>query len=419
MPRISSLAQRLLHGIVLTYTSILSAPPVGLNRIAASSTGLSSPQNFGNSLVISKDQSTVVSMITNYPTNTIIIYTNSAGVLTQQATITAPSDYIGFFTLVTGSLALSSDGNTLAIGSPNDNSNQGATWIYTRSGSTRTKQTKLIGTGGTNKSYQGTSVSLSDDGNTLAIGGPYDSTYYGSVWIYTRSGSTWSQQRRLTPTVTKFGNNGTNSPRQIGQRVLLSSDGNTVIFTGPSVTLTQGTYPNGAIWAWTRSGTTWTEGTRVINSAGRYGGSLSLTSNGSTTLIAIDSRLSVQGDLPGVSLYTVSGNTITYQGAIVQPSDTVGTISNPAASMSSDGTRLLIGWFGDNSYAGAVWEYQNISGTWTEIKKISALADLVGSSTYLGWQVALTQDGQQILFSAITDNAGAGAIYSGSWTQPT
>jgi len=417
MPRISSLAQRLLHGIVLTYTSILSAPPVGLNRIAASSTGLSSPQNLGYSLVISKDQSTVATMIYGYPTATVIIYTNSAGVLTQQATITAPSDYIGFFTLVTGSLALSSDGNTLAIGSPNDNSNQGATWIYTRSGSTWTKQTKLIGTGGTNKSYQGTSVSLSDDGNTLAIGGPYDNTYYGSVWIYTRSGSTWSQQRRLTPTVTKFGNNGTNSPRQIGQRVLLSSDGNTVIFTGPEVNLDPSNYPAGALWAWTRSGTTWTEGPYTTNAVGSFAGANSLVSNGSTTLIAIDTQLDQYKNV--VALYTVSGNTINYQVAIEQPSDTVGTIVSPAVSMSSDGTRLLIGWYGDNSNAGAVWEYQNISGTWTEIKKISALANLVGSSTYLGWQVALTHDGQQILFSAINDNSGAGAIYSGSWTQPT
>ena len=41
----------------------------------------------------------------------------------------------------------------------------------------------------------GNSVSLSGDGNTLAVGGGYrDNSGIGATWIFNRSGSTWTQQ---------------------------------------------------------------------------------------------------------------------------------------------------------------------------------------------------------------------------------
>jgi hypothetical protein len=39
----------------------------------------------------------------------------------------------------------------------------------------------------------GYSVSLSDDGNTLAVGGLYDNTDIGATWIFTRVSGTWGQ----------------------------------------------------------------------------------------------------------------------------------------------------------------------------------------------------------------------------------
>ena len=52
---------------------------------------------------------------------------------------------------------------------------------------------KLIGTGTFGGARQGSSVSLSADGNTALVGGPYDAGG-GSVWVYTRSGGVWTQQ---------------------------------------------------------------------------------------------------------------------------------------------------------------------------------------------------------------------------------
>jgi hypothetical protein len=91
------------------------------------------------------------------------------------------------------SVSLSADGNTLAVGGPRDNNNIGATWIFTRSGTTWTQQgSKLVGTGVTGStSQQGSSVSLSKNGNTIAVGGNTDNTtgtrpaiVIGATWIF-------------------------------------------------------------------------------------------------------------------------------------------------------------------------------------------------------------------------------------------
>lgn len=93
-------------------------------------------------------------------------------------------------------MSLSSDGNTLAVGGIGDNSGTGATWIFTRTGGTTWTQqgSKLVGTGSIGPSSQGFSVSLSSDGNTLAVGGIRDSGNVGATWTFIRTGgTTWTQ----------------------------------------------------------------------------------------------------------------------------------------------------------------------------------------------------------------------------------
>jgi hypothetical protein len=45
---------------------------------------------------------------------------------------------------------------------------------------------KLVGTGAVGGTRQGTSVSLSADGNTALIGGAGDNGFIGAAWIFTR-----------------------------------------------------------------------------------------------------------------------------------------------------------------------------------------------------------------------------------------
>ena len=86
----------------------------------------------------------------------------------------------------------------------------GAAWVFTRSGATWTQQGgKLVGTGHigegefahVGEGEFGASVALSGDGNTALIGGPGDDSGKGAAWVFTRSGSTWTQQgAKLTGT---------------------------------------------------------------------------------------------------------------------------------------------------------------------------------------------------------------------------
>ena len=86
------------------------------------------------------------------------------------------------------------------------------------------EQAKLVGTGSTGTDVeQGDSVALSSDGNTLAIGGPQDNSGVGAVWIFIRvpGATTWTQQgTKLVATSA--------ADEQQGRSVALSSDGNTL-----------------------------------------------------------------------------------------------------------------------------------------------------------------------------------------------
>ena len=142
------------------------------------------------------------------------------------------------------SVALSADGNTAIVGGINDNNGVGAAWIFTRSNGAWTQQgNKLVGTGASDAAYQGGSVALSADGNTAIIGGGNDGFSHGAAWIFTRTGSVWTQQG------SKLVGTGAIGFSNQGKSVSLSADGNTAIVGGASDN--NGT---GAAWIFTRNG---------------------------------------------------------------------------------------------------------------------------------------------------------------------
>src|SRR5437763_1754940 len=125
------------------------------------------------------------------------------------------------------SVALSRDGNTAIVGGDDDNSGVGAAWIFTRTGSTWAQQgSKLVGTGGVSNAEQGISVALSSDGNTALEGGYRDNSYAGAGWVFTRSASTWSQQG------SKLVGTGAVGGADQGWSAALSGDGSTALLGG-------------------------------------------------------------------------------------------------------------------------------------------------------------------------------------------
>lgn len=187
-------------------------------------------------------------------------------------------------------IALSSDGNTMAIGAPRystPTTDIGGVYIYIRTTynpvSWSYQAGPLQGSGSTGGAYMGATVSLSHDGNTLAIGGPENNSGEGAIWIFVRSGTSWSEQ--AGPLI---GTDASGNPN-IGYSLSLSGDGNTVAFSGPFQTTGLDT-DRGAFWIYSRINTSWSEDVGpvgFVDASGdaRIGESLSLSKDGNTLVV--------------------------------------------------------------------------------------------------------------------------------------
>ena len=301
------------------------------------------------------------------------------------------------------SVALSGDGNTALVGGYNDNSGQGAVWVYTRSGSTWTQQgSKLVGTGNTGAARQGISVALSSDGNTALVGGYYDNTQRGAVWVWTRSGSTWTQQG------SKLVGTGNTGAANQGRYVALSGDGNTALVGGYNDNSAQG-----AVWVFTRSGSTWTqEGSKLVGTgnvgAANQGFSVALSSDGNTALVGGLEDNNSQG---AVWVWTRSGSTWTQEGSKLVGTGNVGAGRQGASvALSSDGNKALVGWINDNSARGAVMVWTRSGSTWAQEGSKLVGTGNTGASQQ-GVSVALSSDGNTALVGGYFDNSSQGAVW--------
>jgi uncharacterized repeat protein (TIGR01451 family) len=154
------------------------------------------------------------------------VWTRNAGVWTQQGNKLVGSGAVGFANQGT-SVALSADGNTAIIGGYSDNSDVGAAWIWTRSAGVWTQQgNKLVGSFAFGKGEQGSSVSISADGNLAIVAGPTDNSGDGSLWVWIRSGGVWTQQGHKLQSIEFDG-------QEMGIGLSLSGDGKTIIAGGP------------------------------------------------------------------------------------------------------------------------------------------------------------------------------------------
>ena len=171
------------------------------------------------------------------------------------------------------SVALSSDGSTALVGAPADSGAAGAAWVFTRSGSTWSQQGPKL-TGGEASGHFGGNVALSADGNTALVASNHD-----QVWVFTRSGSTWTQQGEPLS-----GTEGGQTTFGAPYSVALSADGNTALLGDPVVGA-------GAAWVFTRSGSTWTQQAGKLTGSGETGEealparAFPVSSDGNTALI--------------------------------------------------------------------------------------------------------------------------------------
>jgi uncharacterized repeat protein (TIGR01451 family) len=305
---------------------------------------------FGMAVAISADGNTAIvgAPYYNGTIGAVWIFTQSGGSWGYQAGPLVASDYIG-----TGdqgfSVAISSDGNTVAVGGPWDNTNVGAVWVWTRTGTSWSQQTstKLIGSTGTGPSFFGESVGLSGDGNTLIAGGANDNNNAGAAWIFTRSGSTWSQVGN------KLVGSPAANPSGQGASVAISSDATTAIVGGYG----DNNY-TGAVWIFTQSAGTWGQQAGPLVGTGAAGAA--------------------------------------RQGR--------------AVAMSSDGNKAIVGGYADAGNVGASWLFLRLYNSWSQSGgKLTAL-DASGTSQQ-GFGVALSEDGSTEVIGGPGDATNVGATW--------
>jgi hypothetical protein len=339
------------------------------------------------------------------------VFTRSGGVWSQQGPKlvgTGVEAGDGFGT----SVALSADGNTALIGAPGNESRRGAAWIFTRSGSTWSQQGgKLTPTGATANPWFGYTVALSGDGNTAVIGGWLDDGWKGAAWVFTRSGSTWTQQDgKLTA-------NDEDGEGMFGTNVTLSADGNTALIGGWNDDSEFGGHRDysgkGAAWIFTRSGSTWTQqGPKLTPNDeagnGKFGTIVALSANGNTALIGGWNDDHSKG---AAWVFTRSGSTWTQQGPkLTGGSETGEGRFGVAVALSADGNTALVGGLADHSTRGAAWLFTRSGSTWTQQGPKLTPSDGAGEGEF-GTNVALSADGATALIGAWRDNSGTGAAW--------
>jgi hypothetical protein len=370
---------------------------------------------------ISKTNSTLVAMVMpGANTGAIYIANSTFGNATSSSNFTkvnsiAPNTQQGNKLVGTGgvgnslwqgsSVSISADGNTAIVGASKDSSNRGASWIYIRTGNTWTQQgNKLVGTGYIGNSKQGESVGLSADGNTAIVCGSGDNNSIGASWIFTRTGTTWTQQGNKLVGTSYVGG----SIYQ-GSSVSLSADGNTAIVGGSG-----DSNGRGASWIFTRTGTTWTQqGNKLVGTGSvgqsRQGNSVCLSADGNTAIVGgfIDSSGR------GASwIFTRIGNSWTQQGNKLVGTGFVGNSNQGrSVSLSANGNTAIVGGSSDLSSVGASWVFIRIGNIWTQQGNKLVGTGYVGSYIYQGTSVSLSADGNTAIVGGSSDLSSIGASW--------
>jgi regulation of enolase protein 1 (concanavalin A-like superfamily) len=377
---------------------------------------------FGYSVSISGDGNTAIAGAYNEDTGatdagSAYIFTRSGTTWTQQAKIQASDkqayDQFGW------SVSISSNGNTAIVGAYTEDTggtSAGAAYIFTRSGTTWTQQAKIQASDKATNDLFGYSVSISGDGNT-AIAGALFEEYGGSAYIFTRSGTTWTQQAKI-----QASDKATSD--LFGYSVSISGDGNTAIAGALFEEY------GGSAYIFTRSGTTWTQQAKIQASDRQasdfFGSSVSMSSNGNTAIVGAMFEDTGGSSAGAAYIFTRSGTTWTQQVKIQasdkQASDNFGV----SVAISDDGNTAIVGAYTEDTggtNAGAAYIFTRSGTTWTQQAKIQASDKQ--ASDFFGHSVAISSNGNTALVGAYNDHTGSdrtGSAYiftrSGTtWTQ--
>ncbi len=311
-------------------------------------------------------------------------------------------------------------GDTAVIGAYNDdigsNGDQGSAYVFVRSGSTWSQQGKLTSSNGATNDWFGYSVGVS--GDLAVIGAPLNDANFlsnqGSAYIFVRNGSSWSQEAQLNASDAAGNDN-------YGYAVALS--GTTALIGSPAHSVSGNSY-QGAAYTFVRSGTSWSQQQQLIASNGlsndQFGFSVAL--NGNTAIIgAPQDDVGANSEQGSAYIFVRSDTTWSQQQQLMASNGASADQFGYAVAISNEMT--VVGAPNDDVNAnpdqGSAYVFTRTGTAWSQQQQL--LASNGAAYDNLGWAVAIS--GYTIVAGAPSDDVGSntdqGSAYLFSPTCPS
>lgn len=290
---------------------------------ASSQSGELSEQNVS----ISGDGNTIaLGLFGSMGAGAVSIFTRTGTIWEHQALLTSSVQINGH--LFGAAISLNYNGTVCAIGTSDLSTaySPGAAYVFVKSGSVWSQQTKIDPPDGIHGGYFGRFLSISGDGNTLAI------SAIGSVtmpYIYVRSGSAWNLQSRLVL-------DGGYGISAVGWNITLSSDGNTCGFLASTV--------DTGLFLFERTGSTWAQTAKILNGSNVY--SSHMSRDGKTCIVGLIYGPGGAGTMNGKALVSVKSNGVWKSPIELMPVDGMRDESfGRPVLLNGDGTTAFIGTY--------------------------------------------------------------------------
>lgn len=344
------------------------------------------------------------------------------------------------------SVAVSADGQFLAVGAPGSASGRGsggAVYVFARTGAQWAQASRLAPPAPEPGDLFGYSLALSADGATLAVGAPTgsgDVGHSGSAFVFTRGGgaAAWGLPVRVAASNADAGD-------RFGWQVALSGDGTVLAVTAPDESgdarAINGADNNsrrrsGAAYVFALAAAAWTQQAYVkasnADADDGFGAALALSADGQTLAVGATNESSaatgVGGD-PDDNTAQSSGAVYVFgrardtwsQQAYVKASNTLGNAAFGAAiALSADGQAMAVGSPYEASGArgidgdphnnaatasGAAYLFDRQGGQWRQSTYVKA--SNADANDNFGASVVLSRDGATLAVGAPGEGSAA------------
>lgn len=339
------------------------------SQIISASDGTSN-DFFGAELVVDNTNTymaiTASNDLTSGRAGSVYIFVNSGTSWSQTQKITPPAASTNFG----WSLSMSSSGNYLVITDLNSGgSGGGGAWIYTRSGSTYVYQAFVTGSDTAAGNQLGWSSAINSTGDYLILGAPNASaggpfTTAGAAYIFIRSGGAWTQQQKIIASDRVNGD-------RYGEAVAINDLGSAVTVGSPQhdtpVSNAGAAYfysRSGTTWTQNRKFQPLDIGVSNL-----FGSRMAISNDGQYLIISSIGSNSQQGSIY-VFTFTGGANQWSQQSKIQPTSPINGTYFGYSIGINSDGTRIIGGMDSGSATTQAVHVFQRVSTTWSQLYKI-------------------------------------------------